>query len=254
MAKLPHIIFLHGWGQSAQIWHQQLKHFSPLTRSYAINLPGHGGASDRPQEDWLAHLSQEIQHHIDTHNQPTILVGWSLGGQMALHLQQNLEGLIGMVLVSTTPRFRQHYDWKHGCSNDVWQGFSQAASEQNPKLMQRFFQMMLHGDKLERRAIQNIAKQAINKTYSPSPQTLQTGLHFLSTLDLRDKLKDIQLPNLIIHGAQDVIVPVAAGQYLAQQIPHAQQHIFEDCGHAPFLTHHVAFNQLLEQWCKTLSM
>jgi len=254
MAKLPHIIFLHGWGQSVQIWHQQTQYFSPLTRSYAINLPGHGGSADMQAELWLHHLQQEIQHHIHTHHQPTILVGWSLGGQMALRIQQKLEGLSGLVLVSTTPRFRQHNDWVHGCSHDVWQGFSQAASEQNPKLMQRFFQMMLHGDKLERRAIQNIAKQAINKVYPPSPQALQAGLHFLSTLDLRDKIKAVQLPSLVIHGAQDVIVPVAAGQYLAQKIPHAELQIFEDCGHAPFLTHHVAFNQLLEQWWKNLSM
>ena len=254
MTKLPHIIFLHGWGQSAHIWYQQTRHFSPLTRSYAINLPGHGGSPDMATEAWPHHLQNEIQHHINTHNQPTILIGWSLGGQIALHLQQNLEGLSGLVLVSTTPRFRQHHDWAYGCGDEIWQGFSQAASEQNPKLMQRFFQMMLHGDKLERRAIQNIAKQAINKACPPSSQALQAGLSLLSELDLRQNLYAITCPTLIVHGQQDVIVPVAAGQYLAQQIPHAELQIFEDCGHAPFLTHHVAFNQLLEQWWKNLSM
>ena len=257
MAKLPHIIFLHGWGQSAQIWHQQTQHFSPLTRSYAINLPGHGGSPDIEVETWLTHVQHEIQHHIDTHKQPTILVGWSLGGQIALKLQQKLEGLSGLVLVSTTPRFRQHDDrqtsWEYGCNDEIWQGFQQAANEQNPKLMQRFFHMMLHGDKLSRKDLQTIAAQAINKSFPPTTQALQTGLHFLSEFDFRDDLKAINLPTLVVHGKQDVIVPIEAGQYLAQHIPQSQQHIFEDCGHAPFLTHHVAFNQTLESWWKNIS-
>jgi len=254
MAKLPHIIFLHGWGQSAQIWHQQTKHFSPLTRSYAINLPGHGGSPDITTKAWLTHLQQEIQYHINTHNQPTMLVGWSLGGQIVIKLQQELKGLSGLVLVSTTPRFRQHHDWMSGSSDEVWQGFSQAAETQNPKLMQRFFQMMLHGDKLSRHALRDIAKTAINKDNPPTAQALQAGLSYLSDLDLRQNLTSITCPTLVVHGQQDVIVPVAAGQYSAQQIPHAELQIFEDCGHAPFLTHHVAFNQLLESWWKNLSM
>ncbi len=250
----PHIIFLHGWGQSVQVWKQQIKHLTPLTRAYAINLPGHGGASDIPQKNWFTHLTQEVQHHIDTHKQPTILVGWSLGGQIALEIHKNISGLAGLALVSTTPSFRQQQDWNHGCNDDIWQGFNQATTEQNPKLMQRFFQMMLHGDQLNRKELQIIARKAIDKTNPPTTQGLQSGLSLLSSLDLRHTLYDISLPTLVVHGAQDIIVPIQAGQYLEEQIPQAELHVFEDCGHAPFLTHHTAFNQLLEQWCKNLSM
>jgi len=249
----PHIIFLHGWGQSVQIWHQQTNFFTSLMPTYAINLPGHGGASDMKQDIWLKHVTQAIQQRIDTHQQPTILVGWSLGGQIALKVHQDIVGLTGLVLTATTPCFRQQNDWLHGCSDEIWQGFEQAATAQNPKLMQRFFQMMLHGDKLSRKDIQYIAKTAMDKTSPPSTQALQAGLHFLSKFDLRNTLKYMKLPTLVIHGAQDVIVPVAAGQHLAQHIPNAEQHIFQDCGHAPFLTHHAEFNRLLEQWWKNIS-
>ncbi|MDQ6980196.1 MAG: alpha/beta fold hydrolase [Ghiorsea sp.] len=255
MTSLPNIIFLHGWGQSTQIWHQQITYFSPFTRTYTINLPGHGGAGDIKEPQWIAHLNQEIEYHINTHQQPTILVGWSLGGQIALTLQAALQDkLAGLVLVSTTPAFRQQNHWLHGCSDEVWQGFEQASQQQTPKLMQRFFQMMLHGDKLSRKEMQNIAKTAINKESPPTTQGLATGLNLLSDLDNRPFLGDIQLPTLVVHGAQDVIVPTKAGQYLAARIPNTQLQIFEDCGHAPFLTHHVAFNQLLESWWKNLSM
>jgi len=254
MQTQPNIIFLHGWGQSVQVWHQQIRYFTPRTRVYAVNLPGHGGASDIPQEQWISHLAQEIRHHINTHNHPTILVGWSLGGQIALKIHAHLSNLAGLALVSTTPTFRQQHDWKYGCSHEVWQGFSQGAAQQDPKLMRRFFQMMLHGDKLSRKEIQTLSQKAIDKRTPPTFQGLQTGLSFLSNLDLRDELPDISLPTLVLHGAQDVIVPAQAGQYLAEQISHANLHVFEDCGHAPFLTHHVAFNQKLELWWKSLSV
>ena len=248
----PIMIFLHGWGQSTQIWHQQIKHFSPLTRTYAINLLGHGGAPDMPQEEWTQHITDEINHI--SQGKPVLLVGWSLGGQIALRIQQHINHLAGLVLISTTPCFRQQEDWSHGCSDEVWQGFEQASQQQTPKLMQRFFQMMLHGDKLGQKEIQYIAKTAINKENPPTNQGLATGLNLLSDLDNRAFLGDIQLPTLVVHGAQDVIVPIKAGQYLAAHIPNTQLQIFEDCGHAPFLTHHVAFNQLLESWWKNLSM
>jgi len=254
MQTQPTIIFLHGWGQSSQIWQQQIKYFTPLTRVYAINLPGHGGANNIPSEQWLAHLTHEIQHHINTHHQPTLLVTWSLGGQIALKIYANIIGLSGLALISTTPSFRQQTTWTHGCSDDVWQGFTQAAETQNPKLMQRFFQMMLHGDKLSRHALRDTAKTAINKDNPPTTQGLQAGLSLLSDLDLRQNLASITCPTLVVHGQQDVIVPVQAGQYLAEHIPNAELQIFKDCGHAPFLTHHVAFNQLLESWWKNLSM
>ncbi|MDQ6983839.1 MAG: alpha/beta fold hydrolase, partial [Ghiorsea sp.] len=237
----PIMIFLHGWGQSAQIWHQQIKHFSLLTRTYAIHLPGHGGAPDIPQEEWTQHITDEINHI--SQGKPVLLVGWSLGGQISLNIQQNLDNMVGLGLISTTPCFRQQDDWFHGCSDEVWQGFSQAAKMQNPKLMQRFFHMMLHGDKLSRKDLQHIAQTAINKRNPPSTLGLQAGLSLLSSLDARDNLSDIKLPTFVAHGANDAIVPLQAGQYSSQFIPNSEIHTFEDCGHAPFLTHHAAFNQ-----------
>ncbi len=248
----PTIIFLHGWGQSAQIWYQQIKHFSPLARTYAINLPGHGGAPDVSQDEWTQHITSEINHI--SQDKPVLLVGWSLGGEIALKIQQHIHRLAGLILISTTPCFRQQKDWPHGCSDEVWRGFTQASQQQTPKLMQRFFQMMLHGDTLTRKAMQTFAREAINKQQPPTQQTLQTGLSLLSSLDLRETLARISVPSLVIHGMQDVIVPVHAGEYLARKITNAKLHIIQDCGHAPFLTHDVTFNQQMEAWWKNLSM
>ncbi len=248
-----HFVFLHGWGQSSRVWHQQQHSFHAC--SHWLNLPGHGGAQDLNSRQWLEHLETQITNL--TQHQPVVIIGWSLGGQLALALQQRAniqQHLAGLVLVSTTPAFRQQPDWFHGCSDEVWQGFSEAAAQQDSKLMQRFFQMMLHGDVLTRSERNSIAKEALNKREPATFEALQQGLELLSSLDLRQELQQIDTPTLVIHGQQDVIVPVEAGLYLAEHLPHSTSHIFQECGHAPFLTHHAKFNQLLEQWCKTLSV
>ncbi len=247
-----HLVFLHGWGQSSRIWYQQQRYFPHQT--HFIDLPGHGGADDVAQEQWLSRLEKQLLA-IPCRN--IILIGWSLGGQLAMALGQRLRSkniIRGLVLVSSTPSFRQHADWSFGCADEVWRGFSDATAQQDSKLMQRFFQMMLHGDILSRSERNLIIKEAVN-SHSPASFTgLTIGLGLLSELDLRENIQSLKVPTLILHGQQDIIVPLQAGQYLAGSIPGSELIIFDDCGHAPFLTHHAKFNQLLEQWCKKLSV
>lgn len=249
----PHFVFLHGWGQSSQVWHQQTHTFLNLANIHMLHLPGHDGTANLDMGNWLSFLEQQL--HKISNQKNIILIGWSLGGQLALALEKtpSISRIIqGLVLVSTTPCFRQRPNWHHGCSNEIWQGFS--ASTQDPKNLQRFFQMMLHGDKLTRREIQTIAKESINHTTPLDFGGLDAGLQLLSTLDLRQQLQNINTPTLIFHGQEDVITPVQAGQYLANNIPRSELHIFKDCGHAPFLTHHAEFNTRLEQWWKNISV
>jgi len=236
------MVFLHGWGQSKQIWHEQYQSFPDA--SY-LNLPGHGGADD--SHTWLETLIAQLP------SEPCILVGWSLGGQLAMQLAaQHPHRIHALILVDTTPCFRMQSDWQHGCTDTVFRGFEQGIQAHATKTMSRFFALMLHGDAVERSEFNRIAKTSINRLSPSSSQALQQGLDFLADLDLRSSLKHIIQPTLVLHGQCDAIIPYAAGAYLAEHIPHATLHGFESCGHAPFLTQTQPFNQLLESWCQTI--
>ena len=246
------LIFLHGWGQSKQVWYQQ---FENAFQTTFLDLPGHGDADPADTEEWLSIMEEKVLTLYQ--NRKIILIGWSLGGQLAIQLENRIRqkaSLLGLVLVSTTPCFRQQKDWQPGCEAPIWQGFTDAAAHQDMKLMQRFFQMMLHGDVLDKSKRIEISRSAIDKRHQPSFETLKQGLSLLSELDLRNQLNEIKTPTLVMHGMEDIIVPVAAGQYLAEHISHSEIHLFQECGHAPFLTHHAQFNRILEQWCKKLSV
>ena len=50
--------------------------------------------------------------------------------------------------------------------------------------------------------------------------------------DVYDRLPEIKVPTLVIHGEMDRVIPVENGRILASRIPSAELVIFENAGHA----------------------
>jgi pimeloyl-[acyl-carrier protein] methyl ester esterase len=238
------MIFLHGWGQSERIWFQQRQFFPDAT---FINLPGHGGAADAPSEQWFQIIADQLPE------QPAVLVGWSLGGMLAMEIACRWpERLSALALISSTPSFRLRDGWEHGCNQDVFSEFEQAVVSQSPKAMNRFFALMMFGDNLSRKTYNDLASEAVNRQSPTTTAGITGGLELLSTIDLRDRLHKLSMPILLMHGEQDAIVPFAASHALAEDLPNSQLQRFEACGHAPFLTKPEAFNTILNKWFQTL--
>jgi len=236
------LVFIHGWGQSKQIWYQQQASFP---HALFLNLPGHGGEAD--SANWLEALAGKLPQ------EPCTLVGWSLGGMLSIQLALAYpERIKALALVSTTPCFSQQQNWSHGCDDEVLQGFKQGIEQHASKTMSRFFALMLHGEPMPRSQFNAIARAAINRQQPCTTHGMQEGLHLLESLDLQQQLTHITQPTWLTHGDHDAIIPVQAGEYLAEHIPHATLQHFEACGHAPFLTQAERFNALLESWCHTI--
>ncbi|MBL4760520.1 MAG: alpha/beta fold hydrolase [Mariprofundaceae bacterium] len=236
------LVFIHGWGQSKQVWHLQQSQFP---HAIFLNLPGHGGESDSP--DWLATLANQLP------SKPCVLVGWSLGGMLSMQLALAYpERIKALALINSTPCFSQKEDWKHGCTSDVLQGFQQGIEQQAGKTISRFFALMFHGENMDRKQFNGIAHMAIDRENPTSTQAMQEGLQLLANLDLRNNLSNITQPTWVAHGEHDAIIPIQASDFLAKNIPHSTLHRFETCGHAPFLTQAETFHCLLESWCHTI--
>jgi len=236
------LTFIHGWGQSRQVWYAQAPAF-PEARY--INLPGHGGAAD--SDDWITAVVSQLP------NEPSILIGWSLGGILSMQIALAYpESVAGLVLIATTPRFRQGKEWEFGCSDEVFRGFEQGLHSNSAKTMGRFFALMLHGDPISRNDYNRIAREAVDRFLPPSNEGLERGLRYLAESDLISSAGAISKPALILHGSEDAVVPLTAGQWLAEKLPQAEFHRFEQCGHAPFLTQAELFNATLEAWCRKI--
>jgi 2-hydroxymuconate-semialdehyde hydrolase len=61
------------------------------------------------------------------------------------------------------------------------------------------------------------------------PEPRQQGIEMLAQTEAT--LRGLQQPTLVIHGRNDQVIPLALSERMAQLIPHADLHVFNNCGH-----------------------
>lgn len=148
------------------------------------------------------------------------LIGWSLGGQLAIRAVAN--GIIQpkRLLLISTPFHFSHPD------ADI---FYQAVETQPELALKRFRLMIAEGDSNQKAVIRELG------IATPPPPTLTYWLKELYNFNCNTIDYTSFPPTLIIHGEQDHIVPVAQAEELASQFPHSKLVIFSHAAHAPHL-------------------
>jgi pimeloyl-ACP methyl ester carboxylesterase len=63
--------------------------------------------------------------------------------------------------------------------------------------------------------------------------------------DFGGQLAEIAQPALIVHGRDDMLVPLTDSVRLSERLPNAQLEVFADTGHLSMLERPVRFNDLL---------
>ncbi|MEZ5165368.1 MAG: alpha/beta fold hydrolase [Acidimicrobiales bacterium] len=104
----PAVCFLHGLDSDSDVW-TAVVDMLPDHRCVTIDLPGHGRAPT--PTDPQAYARPSVLTGLDTVladiGEPTVLVGHSLGGYLAMAHAITRPGLLaGLVLVATGPGFR----------------------------------------------------------------------------------------------------------------------------------------------------
>lgn len=75
----------------------------------------------------------------------------------------------------------------------------------------------------------------------PAPR--QQGIEMLAVDEAA--LRQLPQPTLIIHGRDDQVIPLEASERLLRLIPHAQLHVFGECGHWVQIEKAADFSRLL---------
>ena len=105
------LILIHGWGMNASIWDGIEGELSKNNKLIIVNLPGMGGCENINNYS-MDSLVDELNLLIPINS---IIIGWSLGGQLAIAYQRKYSKKIKkLILVSTTPCFISKQGWVHG--------------------------------------------------------------------------------------------------------------------------------------------
>ncbi|WP_414040308.1 alpha/beta fold hydrolase [Acidithiobacillus sp. M4-SHS-6] len=241
----PTLLLLHGWGMESRVFAGWLALLEPCLTCVTYDLPGHGRSPCTATGMHWPDMLQQLQDMLSREATPPILLGWSLGGLLALGLALSQPGLLkGLVLMASSPSFRQRADWSAGIPAATLEDFGQRLETDPQGTRKRFLALQVLGDPQGRRALDGMTAWP-----NPDPACLADGLRLLQEVDLRDALDSLTLPVQIIHGLQDRIVPPEAGFYLHQHIAGSQLNMVEQAGHAPFLSRpELCRDALLECW------
>jgi pimeloyl-[acyl-carrier protein] methyl ester esterase len=227
------LVLLHGWGMNLRVFDRLRAALAEHHRVTAIDLAGHG------ESPWTAERSpqQQLVSLAAVLPRDAVLVGWSLGGQLALQLAaEPALAVRRLVLIATSPRFVRSDDWPHGLTGATLRQFAAQLEHDAGQTIDDFIELQLRGS-ADAAAVRATLQDALQSHGAADPAALAAGLTLLEHNDLRALAQRIELPALVIAGQYDRVTEAQAGQALAQLLPQGELLTIRRSGHAPFLSH-----------------
>lgn len=233
----PSLMLLHGWGLNGAAWDNVRQLLAPHYKLLIVDLPGHGYSRDEP----LTTLDAAADAIANAMPHPMHLLGWSLGGQIALTVAYRHAALVDkLVLVSTTPRFVVADDWPYGKKAAVLDDFAKRLETHYAATIRGFLALQTMHQPNARSTIAEL-QTAMSARGEPSALSLQAGLNILRTSDVRELLATVPHASLVIQGDHDALTSEAAAHWLAGHLPNANYALMPHAAHAPFLSHRELF-------------
>lgn len=229
----PVLALVHGWGMNARVFDALVDLLADDFEVRALDLPGHGGRdarADNTLQGWADDLAQQLPDNV-------VLLGWSLGGQVAMRAALDHPRKIArLVLLASTPKFVATEDWPRGMAPADLQDFGAALLADPQATLLRFLSLQTRGMSAQKAMLLQL-RQTLLAAPAASSEALAGGLAILRDTDLRAELPLLTQPTLVLHGALDTLTPPAAGAWLADTLPAARHIEFSRAAHAPHLSH-----------------
>jgi pimeloyl-ACP methyl ester carboxylesterase len=248
------LLLLHGGGiDSAQLsWGEAIVPFAEHYRVYAPDWPGYGKSDPLEGEEYgIERLVEVLAQLIDALALPQVsLVGISMGGGAALgYALTHPQRVAKLVLVDS-----------YGlCAHAPFHRLSYWATRL-PAISRWSYGLMRRSRRLTRWGVRAIfagpVPEAVVDESFAALQLANAGEPFIAFQRselLPDRLHtcyaqrlgELTMPVLLIHGDQDTLVPLSAAQAAAQQIPNARLEIMAQTGHWPPRERPEQFNEVV---------
>jgi 3-oxoadipate enol-lactonase len=242
---LQPLVFLHGIGGAARAWRGQLAAFSDRYRAVAWDMPGYGGSAMLPSVS-IAALADALRDFLQQVGATTpILVGHSIGGMIVQQLLAKTPDIArAIVLAQTSPAFgKPDGDWQKAFTGARLGPLDRGETMVSlaPSLVKE-----LVGDDPDISGME-LARDCM----ACVPEaTYRATMLALMGFDLRDALKNISVPTLVLSGSKDKNAPAPMMAKMASYIPSAKYVELEGVGHLVNLERPDEFNAALDDFLK----
>jgi sigma-B regulation protein RsbQ len=246
------IVFAHGFGCDQQLWRFVAPAFEPDFRVVTFDYVG-AGASDRNAYDPVRYATLggyaedvlEICRALDLEN--VVLVGHSVSATVAMLASvAEPERFSELVLVTPSPRYLDDPpEYRGGFAPADIDGLLQMM-DVNATGWAAYLAPVVMGnpDRPE------LASDLETTFCSIDPTMARQFAEVTFRADNRADVSRVTVPSLIIQVTEDVIAPMAVGQYLDARLKDSTLRVIEGTGHCPHVSHPRETVSAIRSWLR----
>lgn len=231
------MVFAHGFGCDQNMWRLLAPAYSKRYRTVLFDLVGSGGsdvsAYDRTKYSALQGYADDALEIVREFSQgPTLFIGHSVSAMLGMLANLRDPGrFAAQIMIGPSPCYINDGDYIGGFSRSDIESLLETlegnylgwSSNMAPVIMGAPDQPQLREELTNSfcRTDPEIAKQFARVT-------------FLS--DTRAELPQLTTPTLIVQCNDDIIAPVAVGEYMHRHLPRSTLSVIDNVGHCPHLS------------------
>ena len=235
-ASQPAIIFSNSLGTQFNMWQPQISFFEKKFYVICYDTRGHG-ASSAPQGPYsIEQLGTDVVHLLDHLNiEKASFCGISMGGLtgqwLAIHHPERFNHVI---VCNTAAKIGQEQAWNDRAQLVREQGLKPIAETAASRWFTEPFI----------RSNTAIVESLSNDLGAGSPEGYASWCEALAKADVREQLKNITIPTLVVAGQKDPVTTVADAQYIINHVRSSS--LFEiNASHISNIEQPKAFNQAI---------
>jgi 3-oxoadipate enol-lactonase len=235
----PVVTMSHALGCNLSLWDEQAKALSGRYRVLRYDTRGHGQTSAPPGSYSLEQMADDLCGLLGALGvTQTHFVGISMGGMIGQIFALKYPSMVrGLVLCSTTSRYptAARSAWAERIRTVEAQGMEPMVEP----ALERWFTAPFRE---HRQDVTNSVRTMIRDT---PPQGYIGCCYAIPTIDVTDRLGEVQCPVLVIAGDNDPGTPVAMAQEIHAALPSSELAVLHPASHLCNLEQPEAFNHTL---------
>lgn len=224
------MLLIPGLGVTHETWRFLVPELEKKFQLVMIDLRGTGASSDADSPYTLVGMAEDGLAVMDHLGHETFdVVGLSLGSFVAQQLTVLAPERVGrLVLIGSTQGGSAHVP----PTNEVLGFFMSMAAMSPEDRVDKGLALALHPEFMadHPKTVSDLRNTSLNRPVNPQVLIKQTMVG--ATFDFTQTANSIRVPTLVVHGAQDQIVPAENGKRLAAVIPGARLTVIDPGGHA----------------------
>jgi pimeloyl-ACP methyl ester carboxylesterase len=230
----PSLLMILGLGANITWWGRYfIKGLADYFKVIVFDNRGTGQSSTPKTQYSVKTLANDAYGLLKALNiEDTFVFGHSMGGGIAQELIIQFNGISKLILCNSSCGGSKSILASSEVLEVIDKTRSGRASDEIAKESLKIFyspEFIKDHPKLIDYAVKNMAKSQM------LPINYEWQRNAIKSFKTCDRLKNVKIPTLIMHGAKDVLVPPQNAKILADLIPDAHIKMFTESAHAPYV-------------------